>query len=314
MNKSLTQLMKRATYGLHRMAAKCGMHITPVHHYSSLPNVAELKESMDEWRYPSEMPGIDIDLDAQAARLEEIVLPFEAEYRDNAAFKHGVESQFGPGYGPIEAQALHGFVRHFKPRRVIEVGSGISTHCMLEAMARNKEETGEATDMTCIEPFPYDWLKASPEITLIPKRVQGAGMDVYEQLEAGDLLFIDSSHTVKPGSDVNHIILEVFPRLKPGVLIHVHDIYFPYDFGRTTLKSYLHWSETSLLRAFMTNNDHVEIIFCLSQLFYDRRDVLAKVFPGFDPQPGNNGLVSEDAAPFRASAKHFPSSIYLQTR
>ena len=310
----MKNLLKQTVLSMNRVTARLGVHVTPVHHYSSLPNIAELRNSMDEWRYPSELPGILVDLDAQAENLKTMVAPFEPEFRGNAMYKRAVAEQYGPGYGPIEAQALHGFLRHNKPRHIIEVGSGVSTFCTLEAISKNRDETGEKCSMMCIEPYPYDWLKGSPDVTLMPQRVQAVDVSVYNQLESGDLLFIDSSHTVKPGSDVNHIILEVFPRLKPGVFVHVHDIYFPYDFGRATLNTFLHWSETSLLRAFLTQNDHVEIVFSLSHLFYERQDVMKRVFPEFDPQPTNNGLWTPSGSVFDGSELHFPSSIYLRTR
>ncbi len=310
----MKNLLKQTVLSMNRVTARLGVHVTPVHHYSSLPNIAELRNSMDEWRYPSELPGILVDLDAQAENLKTMVAPFEPEFRGNAMYKRAVAEQYGPGYGPIEAQALHGFLRHNKPRHIIEVGSGVSTFCTLEAISKNRDETGEKCSMMCIEPYPYDWLKGSPDVTLMPQRVQAVDVSVYNQLESGDLLFIDSSHTVKPGSDVNHIILEVFPRLKPGVFVHVHDIYFPYDFNRTTLNTFLHWSETSLLRAFLIQNDHVEIVFSLSHLFYERQDVMKRVFPEFDPQPTNNGLRPPSGSAFGGSELHFPSSIYLRTR
>ena len=110
------------------------------------------------------------------------------------------------------------------------------------------------------------------------------------------------------------MFLEIFPRLKPGVFIHVHDIYLPYDFGRSVLKTFLHWSETSLLRAYLTQNDSVGIIFCLSHLFYDRPDALKEVFPEFQQQAPNNGLQEDHVKPFANPEGHFPSSIYLRTR
>ena len=314
MKRSAKTAMKRGLFRLSRFGSKLGIHITPRHFYSSQPDIDDLRRTQDEWRYASDLPGIHVDLDEQARNLQDMVAPFESEYRGNTAFLHGVANQYGPGYGYIEAQAIHGVVRSVKPRRIIEVGSGVSTHCMLTALALNEKDGGPAAEMTCVEPFPSSWLRDSKDIRLIPQKVQTVDTATFEELEEGDLLFIDSSHTVKPGSDVNHLFLEVLPRIKPGVYIHVHDITLPYDYGRSVLKTKLHWSETSLLRAYLTQNDHVGIVFCLSHLFYERPDMLKQVFPEFTPQPANNGLHEDHVKPFAHPEGHFPSSIYLRTR
>jgi len=130
-------------------------------------------------------------------------------------------------------------------------------------------------------------------------------------LQQGDLLFIDSSHTVKPGGDVNYLILEVLPRLRKGVIVHFHDIYLPFDYQRDVLQTFFHWAETSLLRAFLIFNDKARIIFCLSHLHYERRDALREVFLEYSPQGDVNGLRLEEYKPFKLVPEHYPSSIYI---
>jgi hypothetical protein len=134
----------------------------------------------------------------------------------------------------------------------------------------------------------------------------------FTNLEKGDLLFIDSSHTVKPGSDVNYIILEILPRLNKGVIVHFHDIFLPYDYQRDVLTNYFQWCETALLRAFLINNNKTKITFCLSMLHYDRQDSLKEVFPEYQPQNDVNGLTYGIYEPFTAINEHFPASIYIQ--
>jgi len=109
-------------------------------------------------------------------------------------------------------------------------------------------------------------------------------MDMFLKMEKDDFLFIDSSHTVKPGGDVNFLILEVLPRLKPGVIVQFDDIHLPYDYGPTTLLDYYHWTETSLLRAFLIHNRRAEIIFSLRILYCDRLKALVDLFPEFEPE------------------------------
>jgi len=253
------------------------------------------------------MPGVGVHVDRQLSRLREIVLPFLPEYRANTAFHEGVAGAFGPGFGPIEAQTLHGFIRGTKPARVVEVGSGISTYCMLEAAKLNSAE-GAPVQITCVEPYPSAWLRSAP-VHLVAERVEQVSMEVFEALEAGDLLFIDSTHAIRVGGDVMQIILEILPRLKPGVFVHFHDIYFPFDYQRDADRSIFQWMETAMLHAYLVGNTGMDIVFCLSQLHYDRPDGLRQVFPDYDPEPGNDGLrpVTE------TGTRDFPSSIYLQT-
>ena len=313
MRRQLKDSLKRALFRVYKLATRMGIHVIPVHYYSPVPTIIELERTKDEWAKKSELPGLPIDLDQQVENLRAICLPYQGEYAGNAAFCEAVAEHAGPGYGYVEAQALHSVIRHFKPKRIIEVGSGVSTLCMLTALDLNRKEGGHETTMTFVEPYPSPRLRNTPRIKLIEKKVQALPVDMFIEIGDGDFLFIDSSHAVKPGSDVNHLILEVLPRLQPGVIVHFHDIYLPYDYQRDVLKTFLHSSETSLLRAFLTHNDRVRIIFCLSHLHYERCDDLRQVFPEYDPQTGLNGLIPASTQAFEISANHFPSSIYLQT-
>lgn len=308
MKKRLRTTTKHAMLGMHEAGSRLGLFVLPKHYYVPLPDLRELRQTRDRWARRSEMPGILIDPDAQQRRLEQIVQPFEAEYRSNAAYASAVSGAFGPGFGPIEAQALHGFIRGTKPRRIIEVGSGVSTYCMAEAVALNAAEGTPAT-ITCVEPYPSAWLQGAPVI-LQQSRVEGVDPALFATLEAEDFLFVDSTHAIRVGGDVLHLILEVLPRLRPGVHVHFHDIYFPFDFQRDADRSIFQWLETAMLHAYLVGNRNMEIVFCLSQLHYDRPDALRRVFPGYVPEEGANGLRPDEDG----GGKHFPSSIYLRTQ
>jgi predicted O-methyltransferase YrrM len=305
-------VLKRAALQVHKIGLRLGVQILPAHYYSPVPNILELKETLDVWAYPSALPGVNVDLDEQGASLKTVCLPFLGEYSGNRIYRDATSKGSGPGYGYIEAQCLHAVIRHLKPARVVEVGSGVSTWCALAALRMNGAEHHRVGQLTSIEPHPSDRLKGLNEIELIERDVQSVPVDVFTSLERGDLLFIDSSHTVKPGGDVNFLILEVLPRLKPGVVVHFHDIYLPYDYPRDTLRTYLHGMETSLLHAFLIGNRHVEILFSLSHLHYERPEVLQAAFPEYVRQGDDRGLQPEDYQPFSNIEAHFPSSIYLQ--
>ncbi|MEM6327978.1 MAG: class I SAM-dependent methyltransferase [Bacteroidota bacterium] len=302
----MKDLLKQLSFRAFRLASRVGFFVAPVHYYVPLANFHELKRTKPVWARRSDLPGVTSSLDKQASRLQEICIPFREEYTGNITYHEAVNRHFGPGYGYIEAQALHGVVRHYKPLRVIEVGSGVSTLCMLRALELNEQETGQPFALTCIEPYPSNALRALDRIRLVESPVQTCSMEMFEELGSGDLLFIDSSHAVRPGGDVNYLILEVLPRLSPGVVIHFHDIYLPYDYPRDVLKTYFQWMETSLLRAYLIHNNRARILFCLSQLHYDRHEALTEAFPEYVPAPDDNGLETTGRG-------HFPASIYIRT-
>jgi len=309
---SLRKTLLRIMFLAHKAGIHLGIYVLPAHYYVSIPNILELMESKGVWTRKSELPGIDMDLSGQEARLKEICMPYQHECAGNTVYKEAVAMEFGPGFGYVEAQALHGVIRHFRPRRVIEVGSGVSTRCMLSAVEKNEAEYRCGSRITCIEPYPSDALSKLRGIELIMKPVQTTPFELYRELGRGDLLFIDSTHTVKPGGDVNYLVLEVLPRLRQGVIVHFHDIYLPYDYPRDVLQTLFHGSETSLLHAFLINNAGVRIIFCLSQLHYERRDTLKRVFPEYRPQADDEGMYRETVKPFDYPTGHFPSSIYIE--
>lgn len=304
--------IKRAILGVHKLGIRFRIHVLPVHYYSPVPNILELQRTRDVWARKSELPGVSVSLDEQAANLEVICMPYQSEYTGNEFYREAVSNHFGPGFGYIEAQALHGVIRHYKPKRIVEIGSGVSTYCMLKASEINAKETGQASKIASIEPYPSSKLKTLPGIELKRTKVQNVPFEVFTELGENDLLFIDSSHTVKAGSDVNFLILEVLPRLRRGVIVHFHDIFLPYDYQRDVSRTFLHWAETSLLRAFLIFNEKVRIVVCLSHLHYERQDVLREVFPEYNPQADADGLSNEKYKPFDPIPEHFPSSTYLQ--
>jgi predicted O-methyltransferase YrrM len=307
-------LLKRLVFEAHRATARLGLHVLPRHYYSSVVDLHELEATRASWAKPSTLSGVDWDPDAQERSAREICSPYRDEYAANETFRAAVAGDFGPGYGPTEAQALHAVIRHHRPARIVEVGSGVSTVCMREAVARNRRDGAPAARITCIEPHPSAPLRALEGVELIPRRVQEVDFTPFEALGEGDLLFIDSSHQAKTGSDVCHLFLEVLPRLRPGVVVHIHDIYLPYDYAPFTMKTLWHWNETAFLHAYLIHNPRVRILFCMSLLHHERRAVLAELFPGYDPEPTQQGLVSEEAGALEYPKRHFPAAIFLRTQ
>jgi predicted O-methyltransferase YrrM len=298
-------------FGLHKVGVRCGVSILPAHYYSEIPNVLELERDKSTWARKSALPGISAELDQQERNLKEVCLPYKEEYVGNAFYRQAVEQEFGPGYGYIEAQALYAMVRYLKPQRIIEVGSGVSTFCMLAAARANQGESGRMPSMTCIDPFSSPRVRSLPQVKLLSEKVQRVSIEEFASLGPADLLFIDSTHTVKPASDVNFLVLEVLPRLRPGVTVHFHDIHLPYDYQPDVLTTFYHWSETSLLRAFLINNSRARIRFCLSQLHHERGDTLKQIFPEYSPEKFVAGLVNNGKRSISQSRNHFPTSTYI---
>jgi hypothetical protein len=301
---------KRGILAMHRVLLRCGVIAMPAHYYAPVTSVRELERTRGTWEHASQLPGIDVDIDGQLARLEEICRPHKEEYRGNPEYKRAVGISAGPGYGYIEAQVLHAFVRARKPGRIIEIGSGVSTLCMAAAAARNQSEGLGSSEMTCVEPHPSAVIRSLPGIRLLSQPVQEVPSREFERLGSGDLLFIDSSHAVKVGGDVNYLVLEILPRLRPGVFVHFHDIYLPYDYPRDVLQTFYHGQETSLVRAYLIGNPGIRILFCLSMLHYLKPAALAALFPEYDPEPAIHGIAPGPA--FGQSHQHFPSALYLE--
>ena len=177
-------------------------------------------------------------------------------------------------------------VRHFQSRFIIEVGSGFSSLVLGAAAAEN-----DSAGIISIEPFPREFLrKGFPGLrSLIEKKVQDIDLNFFSQLESGDILFIDSSHTVKIGGDVNYLFLEVLPRLKPGVIVHVHDIFLPFDYRRDwVLDEFRFWTEQYLLQAFMMFNSEFEVVMANSYLNHYHQEDLKAAFPDLPSWEGGS--------------------------
>ena len=182
----------------------------------------------------------------------------------------------------MDADLLYATVRSARPRLVIEVGSGFST-LVLDQAARRNAEDGAPARLVTIDPYPSP-LIAPLETELHPVRGTEVPLSEFEALEAGDILFCDTTHTVKLGSEVNYLILEVLPRLAPGVLVHFHDVFLPWEYPRKwPLRSRWYWSEQYLLQAFLAFNPAFEILFASQLATRAEPERVAGLIPGFVP-------------------------------
>ncbi|MBV8206053.1 MAG: class I SAM-dependent methyltransferase [Acidobacteria bacterium] len=301
------ELGKQAFRRLFESGQRLGMDVLPHHFYSEVPDIAMLRRS-DEWKQPRTMIGVTgAGIAEQFAFVESCCTAEMIDVLGGARIHAEACAKNGePGFGAVESDFLYAFMRRHRPPRVMQVGCGVSTAIMLRAARDGEFECA----ITCVEPFPTRFLEEAERqgrIRLLRQGAEQAPLETLTGLGSGDLLFVDSTHTVKPGGEVNRIILEVLPRLASGAWVHFHDIRFPYDYPRRLLKNELFFgNESVLLHAFLIGNGRFQIAASLSMLHYADPARLQRSLPAYRPAENDCGL--------EAVAGHFPSSIYLEAR
>ena len=263
-----------------------GFHITPVHYYSPIPNVSALPDEI--WKRPSRLIGVDLNERSQLAFLDEVCSRFRPEY---GAFPNDptdvpFQYYFNQGaFGPVDAEVLYCMIRHWRPRCIVEVGSGFSTYLAATAVVKNGME-GHPAELITIDPHPNEVLRHgfSGLGQLRRQPVQNVELDLFTGLTENDILFIDSSHVVRIDSEVRFLLLEVVPRLKPGVLVHFHDIFLPNDYPRWWVVSeHRFWNEQYVLQAFLAFNRAFETVWAGSYMHMHHSDRLKMAFSSYDP-------------------------------
>ncbi|MGA7416173.1 MAG: class I SAM-dependent methyltransferase [Bryobacteraceae bacterium] len=236
----------------------------PGHYYSPIPDIEEVKAREGViWRRENTkgIPGIELNEQAQLQLLDGLTryyteLPF-AEYKSTNRRYYFANAFFSFS----DAIFYYCLLRHFRPKRVIEIGSGFSSCVLLDT---NDLFFDSAIRCTFIEPNPqrlYGLLKPSDagRIEVVAKQLQDVGLDCFSELSAGDILFVDSSHVSKTGSDVNMILFDILSALPVGVHIHVHDVFYPFEYPREFVYRRWAWNEMYLLRAFLSYNREFDI-------------------------------------------------------
>ena len=256
------------------------LHVPPGHPYSPIPSHDDVARAVRRAAGAgSALPGIDLGEERQLALLEELLplyddLPFtDAPGRHRYHYDNDYFT-----YSDAIGYAL--MLRHLRPLRVVEVGAGHSS-----ALALDVDELflGGRTRLTFIEPDAerLRTLVPAPELEdrLLEQPVQDVPLDVFEALGAGDILFVDSSHVLKAGSDVQHLIDEVFPRLAPGVHIHVHDVFYPFEYPEAWLATGCAVNEAYAVRALLQSSAAYEIVLFNSFLERFHRPWFAEHMP-----------------------------------
>ena len=274
-----------------RRASGYLMESVPGHFGSPIPALNEIRRRDDEiFAVPDAIPGVHIDAEAQMALIQSFAelyrdQPFGAEPRDGLRY-HFENTLFSYG----DALVLHCLMRRVRPRQLVEVGSGFSSAVILDT---NDRFLGGATTCTFIDPYPQR-LRAllrgddDSRCTIVTQPVQQVSLEVFDRLGEGDILFIDSTHVSKVGSDVNRLVFDVLPRLRPGVLVHFHDVFYPFEYPRAWVYMGRAWNENYLLRAFLMFNADFEVVLFNSYLAHFHLDAVRAVMPLWAERPGGS--------------------------
>jgi predicted O-methyltransferase YrrM len=265
---------------------KLGINISINHYHEPLPDIKMLNE--DLWNNKSELVGINIDEEVQINLLTLFLSNFKEEYdgipKDKASvsYCYYINNYF---IGPVDAEILYCMIRYFKPKKIFEIGSGNSTYLSAQAITKNKEHNNKyECELVAIDPYPNEILKAGfPGLSkLMHKEVQDVPLSEFKKLTKNDILFIDSSHVLKIGNDVQYEYLEILPRLNAGVIVHLHDIFLPAEYPREwVLKEHRFWTEQYILQAFLEFNESFEVLWAGSYMNIKHPDLLKKAFSSY---------------------------------
>lgn len=252
------------------------------HYYSVVIDVDSVKKREKEiWKNENtdKVEGINLQTEKQLQLAESFAsyyndLPFKDE--KTADLRYNFDNPF---YSYTDGIVLYSIIRHFKPKQIIEIGSGFSSALTLDT---NSLFFNNEIKLTFIEPYPerlYSLISENDKksTTIIESDVQLISLYVFEKLDAGDILFVDSTHVAKTGSDVNYILFEILPRLKTGVLIHFHDIFFPFEYPREWVFKGMNWNEDYFLKAFLMYNNSFEIKFFSNYLHQLHKEAFEKM-------------------------------------
>ena len=270
--------------GLSRMALSNtifnNIGLLPIHNHYYNPLINPNKHNLKSLRDERIIGGLDININKQ----KEIIVSFNdvdellqfpiKKSNSNDFYYHNNSFESG------DSEYLYNIIRKFKPNKIIEVGSGFSTKMMLNSINKNKDEDSNYNcELTCIEPFEYKQLEGLP-ITLLKEKVESLDIKIFKKLKNNDILFIDSSHIIRPQGDVLFEIHRILPELNPGVLIHFHDIFTPRDYPDDWIyKEHLLWNEQYFLETFLSFNDRFEVIGSLNYLKHNYWELLSSKCP-----------------------------------
>jgi predicted O-methyltransferase YrrM len=268
------------------------MLFPPGHFYSPIADPDDIRAREGSiWSCDKEMPGVDFNESGQLALLTklasyvcEIAYPVEQSADPTRYFYSNDQ------FPVLDAEVLFAMLCYLKPKQMIEVGSGFSSLVTADV---NRRILNGGLEFSCIEPYPRQFLVDGVEgiSSLIVKKVEDVEPNYFDRLDSGDILFIDSSHVTKIGSDVNHLFFEILPRLRVGTLVHIHDIFLPDEYPKVwMLDQGRNWNEQYLVRAFLQFNDSFEVVWAANFMARYHFDRVTQAFPRFPSLGGGGSL------------------------
>src|ERR1019366_2784937 len=268
---TLSSLRRSDVFGaaflrIFRACQAAGVSVLPNHFYWPIPDLRTLEQQ--SWRIRNSAFELNLETQTQFAREVAKKYSSEISFAKEADSDPAVYHRNNGFFEAVDADVAYCMVRERKPQRIIEIGGGYSTRVTAAAVNANAGE-GAPCELITVEPYPDATLRRGfPGFSrLIAKKVQDVPVELFASLEAGDILFIDSSHVVTVGSDVVHEFFEILPRLPKGVIIHLHDIFYPSDYPRDAVLNFQwFWSEQYLLEALLTSNRGFEVIWASSAM------------------------------------------------
>ncbi|MCZ6625236.1 MAG: class I SAM-dependent methyltransferase [Deltaproteobacteria bacterium] len=283
--RAYNEILKRFLRKSFPLWENMGFHVIPNHYYQPVPDTRTLKD--DLWHKQSDLVGIDINEQAQINLLSLFSSKFKREYESFPRSKTSVPYQYyvdNRVFESVDGEIVYCMIRYFKPRMIIEIGSGHSTYLAAQAVQKNQADYSHKCELIAVEPYPNDVLRGGfPGLSkLIPTKVQDISLSEFSKLRENDVLFMDSSHVLKIGSDVQYEFLEILPRLNKGVIVHVHDIFLPAEYPKEwVLKDYRFWTEQYLLQAFLIFNNSFEVLWAGSYMHLKHSDKLEAAFSSY---------------------------------
>lgn len=277
---------------------RLGFNLTFNHFYEPIPDLRVLPEEVFE--RDSELVGVDmrerqqLELLARIEALRDEYARFD-EHRpaggSSRYFQHNLM------FERVDAEVLHALIRMHKPRRMIEIGAGFSTLIAAEAIRLNeRDDPGRRCELISVDPYPHETLRDRPDLTRLAEvGVEELPLDFFSDLGGGDIVFIDSTHVVKIASDAQYELLELLPRVAPGVLVHIHDVYFPREYPRGFVMDWhMFWNEQYVVQAFLAFNSSFAVRWSSSWMAHRHPAAIREAFPSF----GRGGI--------------WPSSLWIE--
>jgi hypothetical protein len=291
--KKLKSAILTRLYPFCKRACEHMIFVPPGHFYSPIPSEDDHKRVFE--KIPQGYDEIDMREKDQLALLDELtpyytLIP-DFSFDKSDKYRYCYENHY---YSFSDATIFSCLVQHVKPRKIIDIGGGDTTLLMLDLNDTVFQKS--PAEITVIEPFPdrlNSIIRPTDKVTILVDKVQKVDVSLFDKMQPGDILFLDSTHVSKLGSDVNYIMFEILPRLKPGVFIHVHEIFFPFEYPGSFFYDGKYWNELYLWRAFLMHNNSYEISLFNSFLESRHPEILRQKFPRYF-EKGKNGVVVQN--------------------